>query len=45
METGDQEYEKNEISVGLSDGVILEVIQGIDTSTFIKKIVDEGSGE
>lgn len=34
--TGDQTFEEKEISTGLSDGVLIEVINGIDTSTQIK---------
>lgn len=41
--TGDQEYEEREIKTGLSDGVIVEVLSGIDTSTQIKWRTDEGN--
>lgn len=34
---GDQEFEESEIQTGLSDGVLIEVISGIDTTTQIKK--------
>lgn len=34
---GDQEFEEVEITTGLSDGVLIEVISGIDTTTQIKK--------
>lgn len=35
--TGDQEFEEKEIQTGLSDGVLIEVVSGIDTTTQIKK--------
>ena len=34
---GDQEFEEVEIQTGLSDGVLIEVVSGIDTTTQIKK--------
>jgi len=40
VETGDQEYEEKEISIGLSDGVLIEVIAGLDTTMLIKKKID-----
>ncbi len=39
---GDQEYEKKEITTGLSDGILIEVIEGIDTTTQIKEQSDGG---
>lgn len=36
VETGDQQFEKREIKVGLSDGIITEVISGIDKNDAIK---------
>lgn len=36
IETGNQEFEKREIEVGLSDGIITEVISGIDENDAIK---------
>jgi len=42
IETGDQEYEEKEISTGLSDGVLIEVTTGLDTTTLIKKKIDQG---
>ncbi len=44
VETGDQEYEKKEISIGLSDGVLIEITSGLDTTTLIKKKLDQGGG-
>ena len=41
IETGDQEYEEKEISTGLSDGVLIEVTAGLDTTTLIKKRLDQ----
>lgn len=38
---GDQEWEDLEIKTGLSDGVIVEVISGIDTTVQIKMRTDE----
>jgi len=40
LEIGDQEYEEKEISTGLSDGVLIEVTTGLDTTTLIKKRTD-----
>lgn len=37
---GDQEFEEVEIQTGLSDGVLIEVVSGIDTTTQIKKKSD-----
>lgn len=37
---GDQEFEEVEIKTGLSDGVLIEVVSGIDTTTQIKKRSD-----
>ena len=34
---GEQEFEEKEIQTGLSDGVLVEVVSGIDTTTQIKK--------
>lgn len=42
VEKGDQEYEEKEISVGLSDGVLIEVTTGLDTTILIKKKIDQG---
>ncbi len=38
--TGDQEYEKREVKLGLSDGLYVEVLEGLDTSTQIKKRIN-----
>ncbi|WMX14271.1 MULTISPECIES: HlyD family secretion protein [unclassified Aureispira] len=35
-EVGDQEFEKKYIQVGLSDGINIEILEGVDTSTKIK---------
>jgi len=37
---GDQEFEEIEIQTGLSDGVLIEVVSGIDTTIQIKKRSD-----
>ena len=36
VETGDQEFEKREVSVGLSDGINIEIAQGISETEKIK---------
>jgi HlyD family secretion protein len=36
VEVGDQQFEKRSVSVGLSDGVLIEVVNGIDTTTGVK---------
>lgn len=36
VETGDQQFEKREIKVGLSDGIITEIISGIDENDAVK---------
>lgn len=38
--TGDQTFEEKEIETGLSDGVLIEVTSGLDTTTQIKKKSD-----
>jgi len=37
---GDQEFDEKEIQTGLSDGVLIEVVSGIDTTSQIKKKSD-----
>ncbi len=39
---GDQEFEKRMVKVGLSDGIQIEVLDGIDTTTQIKVIKSPG---
>ena len=34
--TGDQEFEKKEVQLGLSDGIQIEVLNGLDTTTQVK---------
>lgn len=36
--TGDQEFERKMITTGISDGILIEVLSGIDTTTQIKKV-------
>lgn len=36
IKTGDQEFEKKEVEVGLSDGLYIEVLSGVDTTMQIK---------
>lgn len=43
--TGDQEFEKREVELGLSDGIIVEVVNGLDTITEIKMRQDEKAEE
>lgn len=38
--TGEQEYKQKMIKTGLSDGILIEVISGIDTTTQIKKVAE-----
>ena len=38
---GEQEFEEKEIETGLSDGVLIEVVSGLDTTTQIKKKIDQ----
>jgi len=38
VETGPQQFEKTELQTGLSDGIIIEVLGGIDKDTRIKKL-------
>lgn len=45
---GDQEYEKKIVTLGLSDGLYVEVLNGLDTATQIKKRInpeDEEKGD
>ena len=36
VQTGDQEFEKQMVEVGLSDGIQIEVLNGVDTTTQVK---------
>lgn len=36
VQTGDQEFEKRKVELGLSDGIQIEVVNGIDTTTQMK---------
>ena len=36
IQTGDQEFEKQIVEVGLSDGIQIEVLNGVDTTTQVK---------
>jgi len=36
VQTGDQEFEKRMVEVGLSDGIQIEVVSGVDTTTQVK---------
>ena len=40
IKQGDQEFDRLQIEVGISDGMYTEVVSGIDTSTMIKKQTD-----
>ncbi len=42
---GDQSFEKMEVELGLSDGLHVEVIAGLDTSTQIKVQLDPNAGK
>lgn len=39
VETGEQEFQRKEIRTGISDGINIEVISGIDAKTKFKKLV------
>lgn len=41
VETGPQEFERRDVELGLSDGVMIEVVSGIDADTVLKR--PEGS--
>ena len=43
VKTGENQTEKKQIKVGLSDGIQIEVLEGIDTTTMVKVL--KGSGE
>lgn len=36
VQTDDQEFEKREVELGLSDGIQIEVVNGVDTTTQVK---------
>ena len=36
IEVGDNKFEKRQVVVGLSDGILIEVVQGLDTLTTLK---------
>ena len=39
IETGPQEFERKEVRTGLSDGINIEVLEGITKNTRFKKLV------
>lgn len=43
--TGSQQFDKKAISLGLSDGMFVEVLSGIDTTTNIKVRLDPNAGK
>lgn len=45
LQKGENEFDKKEIELGLSDGMYAEVLTGIDTSTVLKKRIDQGAKE
>ena len=38
IQTGDREFEKRKVQLGLSDGIQVEVVNGVDTTTQVKVI-------
>lgn len=38
IETGEQQFEKREVKTGLSDGINIEIIQGLSENTILKKL-------
>ena len=36
VKVGDRQFEKKEVKLGLSDGILTEVISGVDTTTQIR---------
>ena len=40
VKKGDQDFEKKEVTLGLSDGLYVEVVSGLDTTTQIKKRIN-----
>jgi HlyD family secretion protein len=42
ISVGDQEFERKQIKTGLSDGIQIEVLSGIDTTTQIKVLTSTG---
>lgn len=43
--TGEQDFDKHEVTLGLSDGLYVEVLTGLDTITKIKVQLDPNAGE
>lgn len=41
---GSREFEKREVQLGLSDGILIEVVEGIDTTTQVKVLKGDGQG-
>ncbi|MBR9921406.1 MAG: HlyD family efflux transporter periplasmic adaptor subunit [Bacteroidetes bacterium] len=37
IQTGDQEFEKKPVEIGLSDGIQVEILSGLDTTSQVKK--------
>ena len=42
---GEREFEKHPIKIGLSDGILVEVLEGLDTSHQVKVLKGDGSTE
>ena len=40
--SGDNNFEKTEVKTGLSDGILIEVLQGLDTTQQIKVLKNAG---
>jgi len=36
VKTGDQEFEKKQVKLGMSDGILVEVLEGLDTEAEVK---------
>lgn len=39
VEVGEREFEKKEVELGLSDGILVEVVNGLDTTVQVKTLV------
>lgn len=45
LKTGDQQFESKMVSLGISDGINVEVVDGLDTTQYIKSKIDAKADE
>ncbi|MBK7869615.1 MAG: HlyD family efflux transporter periplasmic adaptor subunit [Saprospiraceae bacterium] len=43
VQTGDRQFQKKPVKLGLSDGILIEVLEGVDTTTQVRVIKESAS--